>query len=301
MSTAVVGATTPAVAVPAKKKNIWAPIVSGCISGGVEAVSVWPMEFMKTQLQLFEKLPGGQKPPFTGTIDGLRYTVNNTGFLSLYRGLAPTLAGSIPKAGIRFGANDVCKDLLRDENGKLSPGKNFLAGVGAGTAEAIFAVTPIETIKTKLIQNNMPFIAGVKDIVRREGPAGLYQGVVSTILKQSSNQGLRFMFFNEYKRIATDDGKTKLSPVGSLLGGMMAGTFSTLGNNPFDVVKTRMQGNDAKKYSSTVDCFRQIMKNEGVSGFYRGIVPRMGRVIPGQGIIFLTFDSIEGSVAKFLG
>ncbi len=108
-------------------------------------------------------------------------------------------------------------------------------------------MTPIETVKTKLIQNNMPFVAGVKDIVRRKGPAGLYQGVFSTVLKQSSNQGLRFMFFNEYKRIATDDGKVKLSPLGSLLGGMAAGAFSTLGNNPFDVVKTRMQGNEAKK------------------------------------------------------
>ena len=31
-------------------------------------------------------------------------------------------------------------------------GKQFLAGMGAGTIEAIFAVTPLETVKTKLIQ-----------------------------------------------------------------------------------------------------------------------------------------------------
>lgn len=48
----------------------------------------------------------------------------------------------------------------------------------------------------------MPFIAGVKHILATEGPRGLYQGVGATILKQGSNQGLRFMWFNEYKKVS---------------------------------------------------------------------------------------------------
>lgn len=54
--------------------------------------------------------------------------------------------------------------------------------------EAIFAVTPIETVKTKAIQTNAPFMQGVKNILKAEGPAGLYQGVWATIAKQGSNQ-----------------------------------------------------------------------------------------------------------------
>jgi solute carrier family 25 (mitochondrial citrate transporter), member 1 len=125
-------------------------------------------------------------------------------------------------------------------------------------------------------------IEGVGLIIKESGFMGLYQGLIATILKQSSNQGLRFMFFNKYKDIATDNGNTKLSPIGALLGGMGAGVFSTLGNNPFDVVKTQMQGTKAKQYKNTFDCFRQILVNEGVTGFYKGVVPRMGRVVPGQ-------------------
>ena len=49
------------------------------------------------------------------------------------------------------------------------------------------------------------------------------------------------MWFNEYKRIITNDGEKKLTPVMGLFGGMSAGCFSTLGNNPFDVVKVRMR------------------------------------------------------------
>jgi solute carrier family 25 citrate transporter 1 len=63
---------------------------------------------------------------------------------------------------------------------------------------------------------------------------------------------------------------------------IMAGCFSTLGNNPFDVVKTQMQGTQAKQYSGTVDCFRKIFAEEGFVGFYKGVIPRMGRVVPGQ-------------------
>ena len=153
-------------------------MTAGCIAGGVEATAVWPMEFIKTQLQLQSKAKGGAPLPYNGMISGLSYTVRTTGFFSLYRGLAPTLLGSIPKAGIRFGLNSVIKDALRDkETGKLTPGKNYVAGMGAGVSEAIIIGAPVETVKTKCIELNMAFLDGLKHIVKTEGIAGVYQGV----------------------------------------------------------------------------------------------------------------------------
>jgi len=279
-----------------KSSNPMVALTTGCISGGIEAIAVWPMESIKTQLQLQTKLPAGQKPPFTGIISGLVYTTKTTGFLSLYNGLGVTLIGSIPKAGIRFGANSWFKKQLANEKGKLNMGQQFLAGMGAGTVEAVVAVTPMETVKTKLIQHNLGLVEGVSRIMKESGIAGFYQGVFATILKQASNQGLRFMFYNKYKDIVTSNGVSPLSPLGALLGGMLAGCFSTLGNNPFDVVKTKMQGTDAKQYKNTVDCFIKILTTEGVTGFYKGLVARLGRVVPGQGIIFMSFETIQDLV-----
>lgn len=256
------------------------------------------MEYIKTQLQL-QRVAPGQKPPYTGVVSGLVYTVRTTGFWSLYTGLGVTLVFSIPKAGIRFGGNAYCKKLLADDKGKLTMGDQFLAGVGAGTIEAIFAVTPMETVKTKCIQTNQGLVDGVRSILKESGPGGLYQGLFATILKQGSNQGLRFMFFNKYKDIYTDNGKKPLSPVGALLGGMAAGCFSTLGNNPFDVVKTQMQGRNASQYKNTLDCFMKLVKEDGISALYRGVIPRMGRVVPGQGIIFMSFETIQDYVENF--
>ena len=111
--------------------------------------------------------------------------------------------------------------------------------------------------------------------------------------------GLRFCWFNEYKRIITKDGEIPMTPLKNLVGGMSAGCFSTLGNNPFDVVKTRMQGTNSTQYAGTMDCFKQILRKEGFSAFYAGLVPRLGRVVPGQGIIFMCFEAIQGSLAQF--
>ena len=190
------------------------------------------------------------------------------------------------------------------EDGALGLGTmldQFLAGVGAGTIEAVVAVTPMETIKTKLIQKNLSLAKGVNIIIKEEGIGGIYKGVVATVLKQASNQGLRFMFFNAYKDYMTSNGQRSLQPLEALVGGMLAGCFSTLGNNPFDVVKTQMQGADAHLYESTADCFIKILRNEGPLAFYKGCLARMGRVVPGQGVIFMSFETIQKSVSSYLG
>jgi hypothetical protein len=40
------------------------------------------------------------------------------------------------------------------------------------------------------------------------------QGLMATVLKQASNQGLRFMFFNKYKDIMTNNGEKELGTIG---------------------------------------------------------------------------------------
>ena len=60
-----------------------------------------------------------------------------------------------------------------------------------------------------------------------------------------------------------------------------------------------MQGAEAHLYSGTFNCFTTILKAEGVSGLYKGCLARMGRVVPGQGIIFLSFETIQKIIAPY--
>jgi solute carrier family 25 (mitochondrial citrate transporter), member 1 len=280
-----------------KSSNPYVATLAGAIAGCVECVMVWPLEMIKTNLQL--QAGSGKPQPYKGVVDGLLYTYRTTGLASLYRGLDSALVGAIPKAGIRFGSNSWFKQQLKDSNGKIDGKRQFLAGVGAGIIEAVVAVTPMETVKTKLIETNSTLIQGVRLIIKESGFAGLYQGLAPTIAKQASNQGLRFWSFNLYKDFLTDNGKKPLEIWQSLIGGMGAGCFSVLGNNPFDVIKTQMQGRNAKNYTSSFDCAAKIMKADGLAGFYKGCIPRMGRVVPGQGIIFASFETIQDVIERF--
>jgi len=256
-----------------KKKNYppLVSIISGSTAGMVETCCVWPMEMIKTQLQLNRK--------FNGFFDCAKYTYQQNGVLGFYRGLAPVLIGSIPKAGIRFGGFNIIQGKLKNDDGSISPLKNFVAGVCAGSLEAIVAVTPIETVKTKLIDGNSSFIKGLTSIVRTEGVGGLYKGALATVGKQGSNQGLRFMAFGMYKNFMTkSDPQRKLTALESLAGGMGAGCFSTLCNNPFDMIKTRMQGLRASEYNGFIDCLSKVVNNEGVMALWKGTGPRLARV-----------------------
>merc|ERR1712150_159983 len=171
---------------------------------------------------------------------------------------------------------------------------------GAGICEALIIVAPVETIKIRCIERNLTFIKGLRKILQTEGFCGVYRGAAATVLKQASNQGLRFMWFYEYKKIVTDNGQNKMSMPMGLLGGMSAGCFSALGNNPLDVMKTRMQGMQSLHYENIFDCFYKIITREGISTFYVGLKPRLARVIPGQGIIFMSFESIQDTLRHYL-
>jgi solute carrier family 25 citrate transporter 1 len=279
-----------------KSKNPVVATLAGCTAGGVETLCVWPMEYIKTQLQLAQK---EANPKFNGIFSCARYTFRKHGFLTFYRGMAPVLAGSLPKAGIRFGAFTAISDLYDARGSAL---RTMAAGMTAGALEAVVAVTPVETLKTRLIDGNSGIVRGTVQIVQREGIAGIYKGVGATVAKQSSNQGLRFMAMGQYRQFLTGEASGRqLTPLESLFGGMCAGCFSTMCNNPFDMVKTRTQGLEAHKYNGMFDCFRKVLRHEGPTAFYRGVTARLGRVVPGQGIIFMSYDTISNFYEDKLG
>lgn len=65
---------------------------------------------------------------------------------------------------------------MQDHNGQLSAGGKLLAGLGAGVAEAVLAVTPMETVKVKFINDQRSanpqykgFFHGVSTIIKKDG------------------------------------------------------------------------------------------------------------------------------------
>jgi len=192
---------------------------------------------------------------------------------------------------------------FRDSEGRLSRTQNLLCGLFAGVSEAIFVVTPMETIKVKFIHDwvisTTPkykgFLHGVRTIVRQEGLSGTYKGLVPTIAKQGSNQMIRFFVYKELEgRIKERNNNKELNDLQRFVCGGLAGSASVLGNTPIDVIKTRMQSLDAaKKYKNSVDCFFQILRKEGLLAFYSGVLPRLVRVSLDVAVVFLLYARVN--------
>ncbi|GAB5371681.1 hypothetical protein AAMO2058_001600700 [Amorphochlora amoebiformis] len=269
-------------------------VVAGGLSGALEICCTYPIEYTKTFQQLNREK--------VSMVQVVSRTFKTAGPLGMYRGLSSMLYFATPKAAIRFGAFESCSSLLVDKDGNdkfgLGKGKGFVAGLGAGTMEAIFVTTPQETIKVKLIHDQFltenprfrGFFHGVATIIREEGLAQCYRGLFPTILKVSTAQATRFGIFNA---LPADYRKT---PWGAALCGAFAGGCSVLAFQYIDVVKSRMQGLQASQYKNSLDCASQIIANEGIAGLYKGVTPRLMRVCCEVGITM----SMYGEVVKFL-
>lgn len=75
-----------------------------------------------------------------------------------------------------FGAFESLKKQMQNEHGQLTTAGKLSAGLGAGVAEAVLAVTPMETVKVKFINDQRSanpkykgFFHGVSTIIRQEG------------------------------------------------------------------------------------------------------------------------------------
>ncbi|XP_046415093.1 putative tricarboxylate transport protein, mitochondrial [Neodiprion virginianus] len=280
-------------------------IVAGGITGGIEICITYPTEYVKTQLQLDGKAGAGKE--YSGILDCVKKTVKGHGVLGLYRGLSVLIYGSIPKSAVRFGAFESVKKRLVDSEGKLNAQTRLLAGLCAGVSEAVLVVTPMETVKVKFINDQRSgnprykgFLHGVTLIVKESGARGVYQGLVPTVMRQGSNQAIRFFVMETLKDWYRGGDNSKSVPkllVGAF--GAVAGAASVFGNTPIDVIKTRMQGLEAAKYKGTVDCIVQVWKKEGAFAFYKGTVPRLSRVCLDVAITFMVYDSFMDLFNKF--
>ncbi|CAG2216603.1 CTP [Mytilus edulis] len=161
-------------------------IFAGGVTGGLEICITFPTEYVKTQLQLDER--AGVAKRYKGPIDCVKVTINDYGVRGLYRGLPVLLYGSIPKSAVRFGAFEEFKSWYAVD-GVLTPDKRLLCGLGAGVSEAIFAVTPMETLKVKFINDqtsktlNSKDFSWCREIIKTQGACSVFGNTPIDVIK----------------------------------------------------------------------------------------------------------------------
>ena len=259
-----------------------------------------------------------------GPIGTARRIIQREGFLALYKGLTAVYTGIIPKMAIRFVSFEQYREAMHDFNRQRHWGWSptsitFTAGLFSGLTEAILVVTPSETCKIRMMSqfHSLSDPSAMKKrkytnviqtalvIVREEGFGALYKGVVPTMLRQGCNQAVNFTAYNIMKkRVMEWQQTTSLDHWQSLLLGGVSGGMGPIVNNPLDVVKTRLQKQviqhgKTPKYTGLMQALVVIAKEEGPLALWKGITPRLLRIMPGQAITFMTYEAVTAQMNKF--
>ncbi|WVR08893.1 hypothetical protein IAU60_005952 [Kwoniella sp. DSM 27419] len=278
-------------------------LFAGVVAGAVEGAVTYPTEYIKTRAQFGRGGPAGTSGAQPSMWNMAKETVRSRGVQGLYKGAGALITGNGVKAGVRFLSYDSIKAQLKDRNGHLTSGRTVVAGLLAGVAEAVVAVTPSETIKTKMIQDASSAapkykstLTGTIDICRTEGFRGLYRGVFPTAMKQSANSAVRFTSYSALQNFATKllaPPSGKLGPQHTFSLGAIAGLITVYATMPFDNVKTRMQTKGAELvYGNSFKCLDKIVRQEGVTALWAGTSPRLARLMLSGGIIFTVYEQV---------
>ncbi|KHC54594.1 solute carrier family 25 (mitochondrial 2-oxodicarboxylate transporter), member 21 [Candida albicans P75010] len=262
--------------------------VSGAIAGVSEILVMYPLDVVKTRQQL------ATTNDYNGTINCLKKIVREEGFSRLYKGISAPILMEAPKRATKFAANDEWGKFYRNYFGvtKMNQSLAILTGATAGATES-FVVVPFELIKIRLQDKTTKFNGMgevVKDIVQKNGVLGLYKGLESTLWRHIWWNAGYFGCIHQVRSLMPKPKDSTQKTLIDLTCGTVGGTFGTILNTPFDVVKSRIQAGSTQ-YRWTYPSILKVAREEGFSALYKGFIPKVLRLGPGGGILLVVFTA----------
>lgn len=178
-----------------------------------------------------------------------------------------------------------------------------LSGAGGGMA-AMALTYPLITVSTRSQVDGKKkvnqFVAARK-ILETEGIEGLYSGLKSAMFGISITSAIYYYFYEFIKsgleaKLAAGEA---LSVVENMVTGAVAGTITSLCTNPIWVVNTRLlvkDGEEGRKVSMK-QAAQKILKEEGLIGFWRGILPALA-LVSNPVIQYTVFEKLKQQIEK---
>lgn len=242
---------------------------------------------------------------FNGTFDAIVKISRSEGLTSLWSGLSPTLVLAIPATVVYFVSYEQLRTRLTDYvNAGKAPGTPqpmWVPMVSGCTARlwAATSVSPLELIRTKMQSKRLSYFEvheALKSLLKYHGWTGLWKGLGPTLLRDVPFSGIYWVTYEKLKILNNNNATFGYS----LLGGSIAGSLAAFVTNPFDVVKTYRQIEMAEKEiitepptfqkKSTFSVLLAIYEQNGLSGLFTGLIPRIIKVAPACAIMVATFE-----------
>ena len=266
---------------------------------------MYPLDVIKTRVQLQGKVPIPGQDYYTGMLDCFRKIVKNEGASRLYRGIAAPIMMEAPKRATKFAANDSWGIFYRNLFGveKANQPLAILTGATAGATES-FVVVPFELVKIRLqdpasAAKYNGIVDCVMKTVKSEGPLAMYNGLESTMWRHILWNAGYFGCIFQVKALMPKPaaGNKSQAMFTDFTSGAIGGTVGTILNTPMDVVKSRIQNSpkiagSVPKYNWAWPGLATIMKEEGFAALYKGFLPKVLRLGPGGGVLLVVYTNV---------
>lgn len=197
---------------------------------------------------------------------------------------------------------------------KLTTIESMIAGAIAGSATVIIT-NPIWVVNTRITtrrQNADDVEAGAGAVAKRskapstvgtlmallknEGPQALFAGVIPALVLVI-NPILQYTLFEQMKN--TVEKKRKITPTVAFVLGALGKLFATSVTYPYITVKSQMHvAAHSDKKEGMSQTLRRVVKDEGYSGLYKGIGPKVTQSVLTAAFLFAFKDVLYEQMVR---
>lgn len=275
-----------------------------------------PIERVKLLVQNQDEMikAGRLDKPYKGVTDCVARTFRSEGVLPFWRGNLANCIRYFPTQALNFAFKDKVKALFNPKKTDAYAakfGKNIASG-GAAGAMSLFFVYSLDYARTRLANDAKSSKKGglserqykglidvYKQTLATDGVQGLYRGFVISCVGIIVYRGCYFGFYDTLVPILmTPDSNFAFK----FALGYAVTVVSGLISYPVDTIRRRMMmtSGQAVKYKGSMDCAKQILKNEGFMSMMKGAGANILRGVAGAGVLsgFDEFKKIYANIRK---
>lgn len=286
------------------------PYVCGGSAAIIAAVAIHPIDLVKVHLQL-----AGQTGSNATASSVLKSVVRTEGLRGLYSGLSAAVARQMIYGTARLGMHRSVSNALqqrRREQGLSDTLPLLYKSISAITTGGIAATLgcPMDVALVRMQADSLAaagekrgyknVLDAILRIIKAEGVSTLWRGSVPLVARGAAmNFGMMASYDQVKESLVKVNGDTFGTQLSASAVSGFACAFTSL---PFDLVKSRLmnmkpdaQGN--MPYRGVMDCFSQIVKNEGPLQLWRGYWTYYGRCAPNAMIVLLIIERIKARYA----
>ncbi|KAM1701733.1 hypothetical protein ACFXTH_027080 [Malus domestica] len=272
----------------------WETATAGAVAGFATVAAMHPLDVVRTRFQVNDGRVLNL-PTYKNTAHAIFTIARLEGLRGLYAGFSPAVLGSTVSWGLYFFFYGRAKERYsKDREKQLSAGLHLASAAEAGALVSL-CTNPIWLVKTRLqlqtpLHQTRPysgFYDALRTIIREEGWAALYKGLLPSLFLQVSHGAIQFTAYEELRKIVVDF-KSKKSR-----------THSGSADRVL-VIRSRLQQRPSSegipRYMDSWHVVRETARFEGIRGFYKGITPNLLKNVPASSITFIVYEN----VLKFL-